>query len=445
MTMKRQALSLLMIGAACAGVATRAGADASPPSLLVRGGEAVPGAPAGTTFTGVNIAGVDSAGLAFIGSVTGGSGLYNYKDGLTTALVGAGTVGPTGETINSIIATGDYENGVIVFAANTSTGRALYRYAPGSGLTTLVRQGDVLPGSDSPVSNFFSRGVGGDATDFAFRTTRADATNVLFSSAGGFAVPVADDKTKTGVAEMGNFVDFPELHYRDGRTAFVGRGQDPDNAALPPEPAGVYVAMPGNPTQLIAARNAIIPGALDGTERFTEFERPRILPDGRVAFAGGFIDEEGGTSDHHMGVFIRNPDLTWKTYIDSLMELPGLHAPTEEFNAFSIESGVNFFGANDEAGGSYIYYENADGVFTKLIDTYSPLDGKALSRIRMLTDTALNGELFFRADFTDGTSGIYSSAVAVPEPAVFGIGSIAGVMMLSRGDRRRRRRRRAAR
>ena len=52
-------------------------------------------------------------------------------------------------------------------------------------------------------------------------------------------VPVADDKTKTGVAEMGNFVDFPELHYRDGRTAFVGRGKDPDNAALPPEPACV--------------------------------------------------------------------------------------------------------------------------------------------------------------------------------------------------------------
>jgi hypothetical protein len=190
--------------------------------------------------------------------------------------------------------------------------------------------------------------------------------------------------------------------------------------------------MPGNPTQLIAARNAIIPGALDDSERFTEFERPRILPDGRVAFAGGFIDEEGGTEDHHMGVFIRNPDLTWKTYIDSLMELPGLHAPTEEFNAYSIESGVNFFGANDEDGGSYIYYENADGVFTKLIDSYSPLDGKNLSRIRMLSDTALGGELFFRADFTDGTSAIYSSVVAVPEPAAFGLCSLSALMMLAR-------------
>jgi hypothetical protein len=437
--MNRQAMSMLVMGVACAAVALRAGAaDASAPSLLVHSGDAVPGTPAGTTFTAVNIAGVDPAGLAFVGSVASGSGLYNYKDGISTPLAGAGSLGPAGETINSIIATGDYENGVIVFAANTSTGRTLYRYAPGSGLTTLVRQGDVLPGSDSPVSDFFSRGVGGDATDFAFRTTRSDATNVLFSSAGGFAVPVADDKTKTGVAEMGNFVDFPELHYRDGRTAFVGRGQDPDYAALPPEPAGLFVAMPGNPTQLIAARNAIIPGALDNSERFTEFERPRILPDGRVAFAGGFIDEEGGTEDHHMGVFIRNPDLTWKTYIDSLMELPGLHAPTEEFNAYSIESGVNFFGANDEDGGSYIYYENAEGVFTKLIDTYSPLDGKSLSRIRMLSDTALGDEVFFRADFTDGTSAIYSSAVAMPEPAAFGLGvGVAGMMTLARRRRRR--------
>jgi hypothetical protein len=442
MIMKRQALSLLMMGVACAGLAGlagRASADASTPNLLVHSGDAVPGAPAGTTFTGVNIAGVDAAGLAFIGNVTGGSGLYNFKDGLTTPLAGAGSLGPAGETINSIIATGDYENGVIVFAANTSAGRTLYRYAAGSGLTALVHQGDVLPGSDSPVSNFFSRGVGGDATDFAFRTTRSDSTNVLFSSTGGFAVPVADDKTKTGVAEMGNFVDFPELHFRDGRTAFVGRGQDPDNALLPPEPAGVFVAMPGNPTQLIAARNAIIPGALDDSERFTEFERPRILPDGRVAFAGGFIDEEGGTEDHHMGVFIRNPDLTWKTYIDSLMELPGLHAPTEEFNAYSIESGVNFFGANDEDGGSYIYYENADGVFTKLIDSYSPLDGKDLSRIRMLPDTALGGQLFFRADFTDGTSAIYSAVVAVPEPAAFGLCCLSALMMLARRSRSRSR------
>jgi hypothetical protein len=435
--MKRRALSLLVVGGACAAVATRASA-ADAPSLLVHSGDVVPGAPTGTTFTGVNIAGVDTAGLAFIGAVPGGSGLYNFKDGVTTPLAGAGSLGPAGETINSIIATGDYESGVIVFAANTSVGRTLYRYAAGSGLTTLVRQGDVLPGSDSPVSNFFSRGVGGDATDFAFRTTRSDATSVLFSSVGGFAVPVADDKTKTGVAEMGSFVDFPELHYRDGRTAFVGRGQDPDNAALPPEPAGVYVAMPGNPLQLIAGRNQIIPGALDDDERFTEFERPRILPDGRVAFAGGFIDEEGGTEDHHMGVFIRNPDLTWKTYIDSLMELPGLHAPTEEFNAYSIESGVNFFGANDEDGGSYIYYENAEGVFTKLIDTYSPLDGKSLSRIRMLSDTALGDEVFFRADFTDGTSAIYSSAVAMPEPAAFGLGvGVAGMMTLARRRRRR--------
>ena len=439
--MKRQAVSLLMIGVACAIPPARAGADATAPSLLVHSGDAVPGAPAGSTFSGVNIAGVDAAGLAFIGSVTGGSGLYNYKDGVTTPLAGAGSLGPAGETINSIIATGDYENGVIVFAANTSAGRTLYRYSSGSGLTTLVREGDVLPGSDSPVSTFFSRGVGGDATDFAFRTTRSDSTNVLFTSTGGFAVPVADDKTKTGVAEMGNFIDFPELHYRDGRTAFVGRGQDPDNAALPPEPAGLFVAMPGNPTQLIAARNTIIPGALDDTERFTEFERPRILPDGRVAFAGGFIDEEGGTQDHHMGVFIRNPDQTWKTYIDSLMELPGLHAPTDEFNAYSIETGVNFFGANDEAGGSYIYYENADGVFTKLIDTYSPLDGKSLTRIRMLSDTALGGELFFRADFTDGTSAIYSSVVSVPEPAAMGLGSVAALMMLARRNCRRFRRR----
>jgi len=100
--------------------------------------------------------------------------------------------------------------------------------------------------------------------------------------------------------------------------------------------------------------------------------------------------------------------------------------------AYFDGSGTAFYGANDEDGGSYIYYENADGVFTKLIDSYSPLDGKNLSRIRMLSDTALGGELFFRADFTDGTSAIYSSVVAVPEPAAFGLCSLSALMMLAR-------------
>lgn len=409
---------------------------------VVKSGVAVPGQ--ATNFTNVNIAGIDSiGGAAFIGSftvsATNYSGLYHrIGNGAIQTLVDRNTVGPQGETINSIIATGDYENGGMVFAANTTLGRTLYRYAPNGTLTKLAREGDVLPGSTSPISTFYNRGVSGDQTDFAFGTAHADGGTSLYSSIGGIALPVADNKTRVPVAEMGDFIDFPEVNYRNGATAFVGRGMDPDNGSTIPETAGVFVARPGNPIETISHFNEPIPGAVSDDFRFHEFERPRIMPDGRIAFAGGFINETNPDplEPRHMGVFIRNPDLTWKSYIDSNMNLPGLHSIIEEFNQYSIETDYNYFGVNDITGGSYIYYESAEGVFTKLIDTYSPLDGKSLSQIRLLSDTALDGgQVFFRANFTDGTTGIYT--ISVPEPT--SLAAISSAMLLA-GLRRRARR-----
>jgi hypothetical protein len=393
----------------------------------------------------VNIAGVDQVGgAAFIGSfsisATNYSGLYHKQNGVISTLVDRSTLGPAGETINSIIAAGDYENGGIVFAANTTVGRTLYRYTPGSGLTALVRQGDVIPGSSSGVNTFYNRGVAGDANEFAFGTARADGTTVVYTSIGGIPQQSADDKTRVPGLEMGNFVDFPEIHYRNGATAFVGRGLDPDSGTNTVEAAGVFVTRPGNPLNVVAWFGQPIPGANDDEFRFHEFERPRLMPDGRIAFAGGFIDEEDPDGPRHMGVFIKNPDLSWKEYITSQMNLPGLHGAIEEFNQYSLETDYNYFGVNDVNGGSYIYYESADGVFTRLIDTYSTLDGKSLSQIRLLSDTALDGgQVFFRANFTDGTTGIYT--VSVPEPTSAGLA--LGATMLLAAKRRRHQSRRA--
>ncbi|CAN5334126.1 hypothetical protein BH09PLA1_BH09PLA1_27370 [soil metagenome] len=428
-------LSALRLATMSATVALACGAAQADFTSIVKTGVAVPGQ--GTSFTNVNIAGVDTVGgAAFVGSFTIGatnySGLYHKVNNVISPLADRGTLGPAGETINSIIAAGDYENGVIVFAANTSAGRTLYRYTPGTGLAALVREGDVLPGSSSPVSTFYNRGVAGDANEFAFGTARSDASTALFTSISGFPVVTADDKTRSPIAETGDFINFPELHYRNGHTAFVGTGADPDwpgPGPAPVEPAGVFISSPGNPLEIVAGRNFEIPGG-NGL-RFREFERPRIMPDNRVAFAGGIIDEEDPEGERHMGVFILNPDLTWKKYIDSEMLLPGLHDGIAEFNQYSLETDVNYFGVNDLSDGSYIYYESAAGVFTKLVDSYETLDGKALARIRMLGDTALNGgELYFRADFTDGTSGIYRTSV--PEPASLGIAMFAAAGVLAR-------------
>jgi hypothetical protein len=290
------------------------------------------------------------------------------------------------------------------------------------------------------VNTMYNRGVSGDANEFAFGSALGDLSTAVYTSVSGAPMRAVDDKTRSPIAETGNFIDFPELNYRDGKTAFIGRGADPDwpgPGPAPVEPAGIFVFRPGNPIDIVAGRNFEIPGSTPGL-RFAEFERPRIMPDGRVAFAGGYINEEDPNDPdepRHMGVFIRNADLTWKTYMDSQMVLPGFHGQIQEFNQFSLETDFNYFGVNDLTGGSYIYYESSDGVFTNLIDTYQTIGGKSIATIRMLSDTALNGgQIFFRADFTDGTNGIFMANV--PEPTSIGaVGAVASLVAL----RRRRR------
>lgn len=146
---QRARMGALAVSAAACALAGASPARGSDFVNVVKSGVAVPGQ--GTSFTNVNLAGVDaSAGAAFVGSFTIGgtnySGLYRAHGGVLTTIADRGTSGPAGETINSIIATGDYENGMLVFAADTTAGRAMYRYTPGQGLSALVRQGDVLPG-----------------------------------------------------------------------------------------------------------------------------------------------------------------------------------------------------------------------------------------------------------------------------------------------------------
>lgn len=399
---------------------------------------AVPGGQYGN-FTSLNLAAVDGSSTAFVGSFTADSqtvsGLYRFDHGVATPIADLSINAPGGGgAFKSIISTGDYLNGSMVFAAKTADGlQGLYQYNNGN-LSLLIRQGDALPGGTATLASFPARGVAGEGGEFAFGAHRSDNGDGMYVTAGQVPVYIADGKTRVPGPELGNFVDFPEVHMRDGRTVFVGRSLDPDSEDATVEPAGVFIATPGNPVLPVVWRGQLLPGDDDNEHRFNEFEKPRIDRYGRVAFTGGWEEDDPELPpDRHMGVYAINPDNTVKIYADSLMSFPDQRAAVDEFWGYTLD-GVNpIIGMQDANGGSYFYIAHDFGPMDKLLDSYDVLDGKQISRIRFAGDTIEEGLLTFRVSFTDGSSALYT--VQTPEPAAMGLVGAAGLVALRRKRR----------
>jgi MYXO-CTERM domain-containing protein len=397
---------------------------------------AVPGGQYGN-FTSLNLAAVDGASTAFVGSFTASyqtvSGLYRFDHGVATPIADLSINAPGGGgAFKSIVATGDYLNGSMVFAAKTADGmQGLYRYDSGN-LSLLIRQGDTLPGGSATLANFPARGVAGEGSEFAFGAHRSDNLDGMYVTAGQVPVYIADERTRVPGPELGNFVDFPEVHMRDGRTAFVGRSLEADQEGSVVEPAGVFIATPGNPVVPVVYRGQLVPGGNDNDWRFNEFEKPRIDKFGRVAFTGGWVnEEEGGQNDERlMGVYAVNPDNTIKIVADSLMSFPDQHDDIEEFWGYTMDGVKPIVGMQDMNGGSYVYIANDFGPMDKVLDSYDLLDGKSISRIRFAGDTIEEGLLTMRVSFTDGSSALYT--VQTPEPAAMGLMAAAGLVALRR-------------
>lgn len=402
----------------------------------------VPGTAA--TFSSTRLAGVEGSTAAFLGTyVDPGSGasrngLFSASvDGTIAMLAGATTLTAGGESITSIIANGEWIDGQITFAANTTAGQRIYRLDTNSGgLTTLIRSGDTVGNSSSAIASFTTRGVAGDNHGYAFSTVLANGTHTLYqsiNSAPGSALVVTDSNARSPVPETGNVVDFSEIAYGGGLTAAIPRGLETDRPGGIVEPVGIILATPGNPTRLPAFKRGEIPGSPDADFRFNEFEKARVFDwrgERTVAFTGGFIEEEDPNSDErYMGLFSIT-DGNWKNWINSDIALPGLRADVEEFNGFGIDEDFFAAGAVDEDGGRYIFAE-IDGKFEYVLSTYDTLDGKTISAIRWTTDMMNGAELFFTAEFTDGSNGVF--AVVVPEPA--SLTTIAAAALLLRRRR----------
>jgi hypothetical protein len=398
----------------------------------------VPGGQYGN-FTAVNLAAVDRTSTSFIGNYNASgqavSGLYRLDNGVAAPIADLSIDAPGGGgAFKSIIATGDYLNGSMVFAARTADGlQGLYRYDSGA-LTLLMRQGDVLPGGTATLASFPARGVAGDNGEFAFGAHRSDNLDGMYVTAGQVPVYIADERTRVPGPELGNFVDFPEVHMKDGRTVFVGRSMETDIDDPVVEPAGVFIAMPGNPVMPVAYRGQLVPGGNENDVRFNEFEKPRIDKFNRVVFTGGWENEEpDANGERHMGVYAVNPDNTVKIVADSVMSFPDQHGDIEEFWGYTLDGAKPIVGMQDMNGGSYVFIAQDFGPMVKVLDSYDTLEGKSISRIRFAGDTIEDGLLTLRVTFTDGSSALYT--VQTPEPAAMGLLAAGSLLALRRKRR----------
>ncbi len=107
----------------------------------------------------------------------------------------------------------------------------------------------------------------------------------------------------------------------------------------------------------------------------------------------------------------------------------------------SIDGNRIVFEANFDDGGETGIYLWNDGFLKRILDTTQMLDGKVISDLDVLTDSAVSGlNVAFSVSFDDGSQGIYFATV-VPEPATM-IVAAQGLLIAGGGAWLYRRRRR---
>ena len=112
------------------------------------------------------------------------------------------------------------------------------------------------------------------------------------------------------------------------------------------------------------------------------------------------------------------------------MTLPGSSSRYSDFLAVSIDPADFAFLATGSDGEKGIF-ASLSGTLFDVINRGDVLDGRTISDLSFgksgFFENASGAQIAYRATFTDGTSGTYTSAVVVPEPAcgaLFAVGAL---------------------
>jgi hypothetical protein len=325
--------------------------------------------------------------------------------------------------------------GQVAFVASGSAGSVtdfrLYR-ADQNGLTQIVREGDVLPGTGSSI--FSIGGVAmNDAGTVVFEATLLDGTRGIFSWSGGAVVTVFHPPAGS-VVTVGNIS--PDLN--NGGTVVMSLSTPqggvvytaPADGSTPPTPIVNTILLGAGAVSINDAGLIVFKGgtgttlyATDGTSVTPLFDVGG--PSGSPAIGGdGTVAVIGGPSASNRSLF--TDDGTLHTLIQT---------PSADFSQLDVNGspsinadGELVFAAQAASTATYGLYSGPDPVNDLIISQTHLLDSIYVPAVRRLSRNALNdnGQIAFQATASTITRAIYLASPILPSLSIDDVSGAEG-------------------
>jgi hypothetical protein len=304
-----------------------------------------------------------------------------------------------------------------VFFANTSGGgTGIYTSLHGN-LGVVATTSTLVPNADKSTFTTFGDTPAISGNTVAFAGCSASAGGIYLNNSSGFSV-VADNSTPIpgGTGNFNFISDDPADPCISGSNVdFVGSGSGGQQ--------GVYLLHAGSLGR-VADTNTAVPG---GSGNFINFWSYPGISGTNVVF-----DAEGTSSQQGYYAAINGGALT--KIADTNTPIPG-GTGDFLFNATPANpciDGSNVLILEHGSGGQEGIYFWSAGVLSKVVDLTDSIEGKTLEGLDIGRVSLSGDNVVFSATFTDGSSGVFETAV--PEPGVVGV--VGGSVVLALRRRR---------
>jgi hypothetical protein len=406
-------------------------------------------APAGGTYNGLSPPNINASGqVVFSPGLTGGSssgGIFVGNPGSILAAALLGAAAPGGGAYSGFLQPVLNASGQVAFFADLTGGSSgIFAGNPGS-MQAVARQGGPAPGGGTYFGFFNSSSLVVNASgQVAFDAwVNSSTTQCIFMGTAGSVQAVA--KTGNAAPAGGNYDQlFRPAINAAGQVAFFS------TLAAGSSNGGIFVGVPGA-LQTAALRGAASPAG--GT--YFSLGEPVINRSGKVSFWASLT---GGSSTS--GIFVGAAGAITAVALQGQPAPAGGGATFGDFDP-GPPGGLNALGqvvfsgsltgtGVTSANNQGLYVASPGGGVVKVVRTGDQIDvgngsgmhtvsgfsfnisGGEYGRPNALSDT---GVLVYRLDFTDGTQGVFTSVIPVPEPssALF---IIAGLLAVDRVHKR---------
>lgn len=294
------------------------------------------------------------------------------------------------------------DQGNVVFAAQGAGASGVYTNLGGS-LRAVVDDDMTMPGTTGRFNNLLSSSEFAIDGNSIVVSAHGPFFNGLFTegvyleSAGALSV-VADFRTPVPNG-TGNFGPFDEVDIDDGHVVFHADGQTFSGY-------GAYTTLGAASGQVrtVVNRSTVVPGATNplfmGTRNW-----PRI--DGQDI---AFLVQD---NDFDAGIYVESNGMI-RTIADVTTNNPETSDEFDNFyTSYAIDAGSVAFMSYSTPNSKGIFLHRNNRVHP-VIGVADQLDGKMLSDVTLYPEGLANDKMLLRADFQDGTFGLYEASFIEP-------------------------------